>query len=111
MKNKILTESIIFISVLLGLFIFFKSSISTTAADTQVIIRLDDTNFEDNKKKVETYLTESPGVSSVNMDTDDFIVLEVESKTFKAEEIKQYFKKWDIEYQDDFDISIIASAI
>ena len=41
----------------------------------------------------------------------EVIVLEVDNKIFDLEPIKKTLDKWEVEYEKEFDISVIADAL
>tara|TARA_B100000029_G_scaffold111175_1_gene103163 strand:- start:812 stop:1156 length:345 start_codon:yes stop_codon:yes gene_type:complete len=112
MKNKFIKEILIFIFSLSGLFIFFTSSISEFTPNTEITIKLNDYNLKDNESKLINDLSSITSVGSVDISSDtEVIVLEVDNQIFDVEPIKKTLQKWEVEYEEDFDVSVIAYAI
>ena len=109
MKNKFIKEILIFSLSLLGLFIFFKTSQTNSNADTEVTIRLNDYNLEDREINLIKDLNSITSVSSVDISSDtEVIVLEVDNQSFDAEPVKKTLDKWEIDYEKEFGVSVIA---
>ena len=112
MKNKFLRDILTFISVLFALFIFFSMSITDIVLDTEVVIKINDYELDSKKEKLEHDLHSLSSVGSVDISLEtETIVLEVDNDTFELEPVKQFLDKWEIDYEEEFDISIIASAL
>ena len=112
MKNKFIKEILIFSLSLLGLFIFFKSSITESTPNTEVTIKLNDYNLEDNESNLINDLNSITSVSSVDISSDTkVIVLEVNNQNFDAEPVKKTLEKWEVDYEKEFGISVIADAL
>ena len=112
MKNKFLRDILTFISVLLALFVFFSMSITDVIPDTEVVIKVNDYELDSKKEKLENDLHSLSSVGSVDISLEtETIVLEVDNNIFELEPVKQFLDKWEIDYEEDFDISIIASAL
>ena len=112
MKNKFIKEILIFSLSLLGLFIFFKSSITESYPNTEVTIKLNDYNLEDNESNLINDLNSITSVGSVDISSDtEVIVLEVDNQIFDAEPVKRTLEKWEVDYEKEFDVSVIADAL
>jgi len=112
MKNKFIKEILIFSLSLLGLFIFFKSSITESTPNTEVTIKLNDYNLEDNESNLINDLSSITSVSSVDISSDtEVIVLEVNNQIFDAEPVKKTLEKWEVDYEKEFGISVIADVL
>ena len=109
MKNKFIKEILIFTFSLLGLFIFFKSSITDSNPDTEVTIQMKDYHLEDKEINLIKDLNSITSVSSVDISSDtEVIVLEVDNQSFDAEPVKKTLDKWEIDYEKEFGVSVIA---
>ncbi len=112
MKNKFIKEILIFTFSLLGLFIFFNLSITDFNPNTEVTIKLNDYNLKDRESNLVNDLNSITSVGSVDISSDtEVIVLEVDNQIFDAEPIKKTLEKWDVDYEEEFDISVIADAL
>ncbi len=112
MKNKFVKEILIFISSLLGLFIFFQSSTTQTNPDTEVAIPIYNVSALENKKtNLVNDLNAISSVKSVDVSSDtEVIVLEVDNQIFDAEPVKKTLDKWEVDYEKEFGVSVIADA-
>ena len=111
MKNKFIKEILIFSLSLLGLFIFFKSSITESYPNTEVTIKLNDYNLKDREINLIKDLNSITSVSSVDISSDtEVIVLEVNNQIFDAEPVKKTLDKWEVEYEKEFGVNVIADA-
>ncbi len=112
MRNKLIKELLIFTFSLLGLFLFLTSSISEVIPNTEITIKLNGNNLNDNQNNLINDLNSITSVGSVDISLDtDVIVLEVDNQTFDAEPIKKTLDKWEVDYDEEFDISVIADAL
>ena len=112
MKNKFIKEILIFTLSLLVLFIFLSSSKTEFNPNTEVTIKLNDYNLEDNESNLINDLNAITSVGSVEISSDiEVIVLEVYNQTFDAEPVKKTLEKWEVDYEKEFDISVIADAL
>ena len=112
MKNKFVKEILIFIFSLLGLFIFFQSSTTQTNPDTEVAIPIYNVSALENKKtNLVNDLNAISSVKSVDVSSDtEVIVLEVDNQIFDITPIKKTLEKWEVDYNEEFDVSIIADT-
>ena len=111
MRNKFVKEILIFSFSLLGLFLFFKSSITEYKADTEVTIKLNDYSFKNYENNLINDLNSITSVSSVDISSEtEVIVLEVDNQIFDITPIKKTLEKWEVDYNEEFDVSIIADA-
>ena len=109
MKNKFIKEILIFSFSILALFIFLKSSITESYPNTEVTIKLNDYNLEDNESNLINDLNSITSVSSVDISSDtEVIVLEVDNQIFDAEPVKKTLDKWEVDYEKEFGVSVIA---
>ena len=112
MRNKFIKEILIFIFSLLGLFFFFKSSITEYQPNTEVIIKLNDYSFQNYENNLINDLNSITSVSSVDISSEtEIIVLEVDNQIFDIAPIKKTLEKWEVDYDEEFDVSIIADAL
>ena len=112
MKNKFIKEITIFAFSLLGLFIFFKTSQTNSNPDTEVTIKLNDYNLEDKESNLINDLNSITSVGSVDISSEtEVIVLEVDNQIFDVEPIKKTLDKWEVDYEKEFDVSVIADAL
>ena len=112
MKNKFIKEILIFSFSLLGLFIFFKTSQANSNPDTEVTIKLNDYNLEDKENNLINDLNSITSVGSVDISSEtEVIVLEVDNQIFDAEPIKKTLDKWEVDYEKEFDVAVIADAL
>ena len=112
MRNKFIKELLIFTLSLLGLFLFLTSSISDVTPNTEITIKLNTNNLNDNQNSLINDLNSITSVGSVDISLDtDVIVLEVDNQTFDADPIKKTLDKWEVDYDEEFDISVIADAL
>ena len=111
MKNKFIKEILIFSFSLLGLFIFFKTSHTNSNPDTEVTIELNDYNLKDRETNLIKDLNSITSVSSVDISSDTgVIVLEVDNQIFDAEPVKKTLDKWEVDYEKEFGVSVIANV-
>ena len=112
MRNKFIKELLIFTFSLLALFLFLTSSISEVTPNTEIIIKFNGNNLNDNQNNLINDLNSISSVGSVDISLDtDVIVLEVDNQIFDAEPIKKTLDKWEVDYDEEFDISVIADAL
>ena len=51
-------------------------------------------------------------VGSVDISSDtEVIVLEVDNENFDIESVRKTLEKWEVDYDEEFDISVIADAL
>ena len=112
MKNKFIKEILIFTFSLIGLFIFLKTSITEFNPNTEVTIKLNDYNLEDKESNLINDLNSITSVGSVDISSEtEVIVLEVDNQIFDVEPIKKTLDKWEVDYEKEFDVSVIADAL
>ena len=113
MKNKFVKEILIFIFSLLGLFVFFQSSTTQTNPDTEVAIPIYNVSALENKKtNLMNDLNAISSVKSVDVSSDtEVIVLEVDNETFDIESVRKTLEKWEVDYEEEFDVNVIADAL
>ena len=112
MKNKFIKEILIFTFSLIGLFIFLKTSITEFNPNTEVTIKLNDYNLEDKESNLINDLNSITSIGSVDISSEtEVIVLEVDNQIFDPEPVKKTLEKWEVNYEEDFDISVIADAL
>ena len=112
MRNKFVKEISIFSFSLLGLFFFFKSSITEYQPNTEVTIKLNDYSFQNYENNLINDLNSITSVSSVDISSEtEVIVLEVDNQIFDITPIKKTLEKWEVDYDEEFDVSIIADAL
>ena len=112
MKNKFIKEILIFTFSLLGLFVFLRSSIIDLNPNTEITIKLNHYDLEENEIKLINDLNSITSVGSVDISPDtEVIVLEVDNQIFDVEPIKKTLEKWEVDYEEDFDVSVIADAL
>ena len=109
MKNKFIKEILIFSLSLIGLFIFFKTSMTNSSPDTEVTIKLNDYQLEDREDNLIKDLNSITSISSVDISSDaEVIVLEVDNQTFDVHPVKKTLDKWEVDYEKEFGVSVIA---
>ena len=109
MKNKFIKEILIFSLSLIGLFIFFKTSMTNSSPDTEVTIKLNDYQLEDREDNLIKDLNSITSISSVDISSDaEVIVLEVDNQTFDVDPVKKTLDKWEVDYEKEFGVSVIA---
>ena len=112
MKNKFVKEILIFISSLVGLFIFFQSSATQTNPDTEVAIGINVSTLENKKTNLVNDLNAISSIKSVDVSSDtEVIVLEVDNETFDIESVRKTLEKWEVDYDEEFDVNVIADAL
>ena len=112
MKNKFIKEILIFIFSLLGLFVFLKSSTLQFNPNTEVTIKLNDYNLKDREFNLVNDLNSINSIGSVDISPDtEVIVLEVDNQIFDVESVKKTLEKWEVDYEEEFDVSVIADAL
>tara|TARA_B100001758_G_C18246682_1_gene523523 strand:- start:495 stop:839 length:345 start_codon:yes stop_codon:yes gene_type:complete len=111
MKNKFIKEILIFAFSLLGLFIFFQTSITDFNTNAEVIIKLNHYDLKDRENNLIEDLNSITSVGSVDISSDtEVIVLEVDNQIFDAEPVKKTLDKWEVDYEKEFGVSVIADA-
>tara|TARA_B100001142_G_C14345685_1_gene659871 strand:+ start:1221 stop:1565 length:345 start_codon:yes stop_codon:yes gene_type:complete len=109
MKNKFIKEILIFSLSLISLFIFFKTSMTNSSPDTEVTIKLNDYQLEDREDNLIKDLNSITSISSVDISSDaEVIVLEVDNQTFDVDPVKKTLDKWEVDYEKEFGVSVIA---
>jgi len=109
MKNKFIKEILIFTFSLIGLFIFFTTSHTNSNPDTEITIPYDGSNLEDRENNLIKDLNSISSVSSVDISSDTgVIVLEVENQIFDPDPVKKTLDKWEVDYEKEFGVSVIA---
>ena len=112
MRNKFIKEILIFTLSRLGLFLFLTSSMTEVNLNTEVTIKLNDNDLNDNENNLINDLNSITSIGTVDISLDtDVIVLEVDNQFFDAEPVKKTLDKWEVDYDADFDISVIADAL
>mgnify|MGYP001345210507 CR=1 FL=1 len=112
MRNKFIKEILIFTLSLLGLFLFLTSSMTEVNLNTEVTIKLNDNDLNDNENNLINDLNSITSVSSVDISSEtEIIVLEVDNQIFDIAPIKKTLEKWEVDYDEEFDVSIIADAL
>ena len=111
MKNTFLKETLIFCITLSAMFVFFSSSKSNFNSNARIVIKVNDTNLIDKKNKLHNDLNSLKSISNVDISTDtDVIVLDINNEHFDVVPVKKIFDKWEIDYEDEFDTSVIADS-
>ena len=112
MRNKFVKEILIFSLSLLALFFFFKLSIIEYKPNAEVTIKLNDYSFKNYENNLINDLNSITSVSSVDISSEtEIIVLEVDNQIFDITPIKKTLEKWEVDYNEEFDVSIIADAL
>ena len=112
MNNKFIKEILIFGLALTSLTVFFLSSKSNSTPNAGVAIKLNKNVSEIKEIKLKNDLESISSVSNVDISNDtDIIVLEVDNQFFDSVPVEKTLDKWEVDYEKEFDIYIIADAI
>ena len=112
MNNKFIKEILIFALSLTSLMVFFLSSKSNSTPNAGVAIKLNKNVSEIKEIKLKNDLESISSVSNVDISNDtDIIVLEVDNQFFDSVPVEKTLDKWEVDYEKEFDIYIIADAI
>ena len=112
MNNKYLKEILIFGFALTCLTVFFLTSKSNSTPNAGVSIKLNKNVSEIKEIKLKNDLKLISSVSNVDISNDtDIIVLEVDNQLFDSIPVEKTLDKWEVDYEKDFDIYIIADAL
>ena len=111
MKNSFLKETLIFCLALFAMFLFFSSSKSNLDANTRITIIINDNNLVNKKDNLKNDLNSLTYIDKVKISVDsDEIVLDVDNEYFDSSPVKQIFDKWQIDYDEEFDTSVIVDS-
>ena len=111
MKNKFIKELLIFAVTLFGIFIFLITSKSSLIPNTEVTIKLNENISNKSESHLINDLKSITSVSNVDISNDtDVIVLEVDNQIFDSTPVEKTLDKWEVDYEKEFDIYIIADA-
>ena len=111
MKNKFVKEILIFSVTIVGIFLFFISSKSSFSPNTEVTIKLNENISNQSELRLINDLKSITSVSNVDISNDtDVIVLEVDNQIFDSIPVEKTLDKWEVDYEKEFDIYIIADA-
>ena len=111
MRNKLLTDTLIFTLALFAFLLFFKHSFSSYTPDSLVSISVDTHNLEFNKEQVENDLNTLNSVTSAEISIEVGIIsMEIDNDVFDANSVKKILDKWGINCDDEWDIEVIASS-
>jgi len=111
MKNKFIKEILIFAVTILGIFVFLFTSKSTFVPNTEVTIKLKENISNKSESHLINDLKSITSVSNVDISNDtDVIVLEVDNQFFDSMPVEKTLDKWEVDYEKEFDIYIIADA-
>ena len=111
MKNKFLKESFIFCITLFAMFLFFSTSKSNVDANTRITITIKDKNLVNKKANLQNDLKSLTYIEKVDISIDtELIVLDVDNEYFDSSPVKKIFDKWKIDYEEEFDTSVIADS-
>ena len=112
MNNKFIKEILIFGLALTSLTVFFLSSKSNSIPNAGVAIKLNKNVSEIKEIKLKNDLKSISSISNVDISNDtDIIVLEVDNQLFDSVPVEKTLDKWEVDYEKEFDIYIIADAI
>jgi len=112
MKNKFIKEILLFSFSLLGLFIFLTTSKSNPHPNAEVTIKFQGSDLQNKETNLINDLNSITSIGSVDISSDtEVIVLEVDNQIFDPEPVKKTLEKWEVNYEEDFDISVIADAL
>ena len=112
MRNKFVKEILIFSLSLLALFFFLKLSIIEYKPNAEVTIKLNDYSIKNYENNLINDLNSITSVSSVDISSEtEIIVLDVDNQIFDITPIKKTLEKWEVDYNEEFDVSIIADAL
>ena len=77
--------------------------------NAEVIIQIKDYHLEDKEINLIKDLNSITSVSSVDISSDtEVIVLEVDNQTFDVDPVKKTLDKWEVDYEKEFGVSVIA---
>jgi len=111
MKNKLLTDTLIFTSTLFAFLLFFQYSFSSHTPDSIVSILVESHNLEFNKEQVESDLNTLNSVTSAEISIEVGVIsMEIDNDAFNAKSVKKILDKWGIDCHDEWDIEVIASS-
>ena len=111
MRNKLLTDTLIFTLALFVFLLFFKHSFSTHTPDSLISISVDSHNLEFNKEQVENDLNTLNSVASAEISIEVGIIsMKIDNDAFDAKSVKKILNKWGIHCDDEWDIEVIASS-
>jgi len=111
MKNNFLKETLIFCLTLFAIFLFFSSSKTSVDANTRIIITVNDENLVNKKDNLRNDLISLTSIDKVEISVDaDVIVLDVDNDYFDSSPVKKIFDKWELNYEEEFDTSVIADS-
>ena len=112
MKNKFVKEILIFVFSLMGLFIFLLTSSTKLNPNTEVTIKTINYDLKDKETNLLNDLNSITSIGSVDISSDtEIIVLEVDNQIFDVESVKKTLEKWEVDYEEEFGISVIADAL
>ena len=111
MKNNSLKETLIFCLTLFAIFLFFSSSKTSVDANTRITISVNDKNLVNKKDNLRNDLISLTSIDKVEISVDaDVIVLDVDNDYFDSSPVKKIFDKWELNYEEEFDTSVIADS-
>ena len=111
MKNNFLKETLIFCLTLFAIFSFFSSSKTSVDANTRITITVNDENLVNKKDNLRNDLISLTSIDKVEISVDaDVIVLDIDNDYFDSSPVKKIFDKWELNYEEEFDTSVIADS-
>ena len=94
-----------------GRVVFFQTSITDFNTNAEVIIKLNHYDLKDRENNLIEDLNSITSVGSVDISSDtEVIVLEVDNQIFDADPVKKTLDKWEVDYEKEFGVSVIADA-
>lgn len=112
MKNKFIKDILAFLLVAAAFILFISTSASdsvNSSPDTKILIKC--SNLEDNKIQLEKDLPRLEGVVDVEISPEvDQISISINSDEFDPNSVQKVLKKWEINFQKEWEEEIIASS-
>lgn len=112
MKNKFIKDILAFLLVAAAFILFISTSASDSVnfgPDTKILIKC--SNLEDNKIQLEKDLPRLEGVVDVEISPEvDQISISINSDEFDPNSVQKVLKKWEINFQKEWEEEIIASS-
>ena len=111
MKNKFIKDISAFLLVAAAFTFFIISSVSdvNSEADTKIFIKC--SNLEDNMSQLQNDIPRLNGVIDVEISPEvDQISISINSDEFDPNSVQKVLKKWEINFQKEWEEEIIASS-